>query len=120
LEDVCVSHLDTPTALLSNRTTDQGHFVALQLSGVESNRDAIGAAVEIVANGRKLTRQLTAGDGYQAANERQLIVGIGTATSIESAVVRWPAGTTQEFTKLRPDRTWGLIEGQSVSEYISP
>jgi tetratricopeptide (TPR) repeat protein len=120
LEDVCVSHLDTPVALLSNRTTGHGHFVALQLVGVESNRDAIGATVEIVASGRKLTRQLTAGDGYQAANERQLIVGIGIATSIESVVVHWPAGTTQEFTQLRPDRTWVLIEGQSDGKDISP
>ena len=44
LEDVVISHLDSPTALLTNRSKPVGHVLLVRLVGVESSRDDKGTA----------------------------------------------------------------------------
>src|SRR4029077_6465002 len=55
-EDFAVSNLDTPASLVTNRTTESGHFLALQLRGVQSSRDAIGTTVSALVGRRRLVR----------------------------------------------------------------
>jgi tetratricopeptide (TPR) repeat protein len=112
-EDFVVSHLDTPAALVANCTSGAGHFFSLQLHGVESNRDAIGTNVGVVAGGRTRWKQLTAGDGYQASNQRQLVFGLGEQTSIERLIVRWPSGREQRFSQVAADNEFILVEGRT-------
>src|SRR5205823_7893052 len=76
-EDVVISHLDAPAALLTNTTGRTGHFLVLTLVGTQSARDAIGTSVRCTAAGRTRYRQLTAADGYMASNERRLVFGRG-------------------------------------------
>ena len=116
LPDVVVSHLDAPVALLTNTSASFGRFISLRLHGVQSSRDAIGATVTAVSNGRSITRQLTAGDGYQASNERVLIIGTGIVSQ-ESTVqlsIHWPSGLKQSFVGLQVDREYALVEGAAA------
>jgi hypothetical protein len=110
-EDFVVSHLGAPAALVANIAADTGHYLAVQLRGVKSARDAIGATVTIVAGGRRRTQWLTAGDGYQASNQRQLVFGLGPQTRVEKLLVRWPSGSRQEFADLAADQELILVEG---------
>ena len=110
-EDFVVSHLDAPTALVSNASTKTGHFLAVQLKGVRSARDAIGARVTLVAGGRSRTGWLTAGDGYQASNQRQLVFGLGPHARVEKLLIRWPSGSLQEFADLAADQELIFVEG---------
>ncbi|MDB5388226.1 MAG: tetratricopeptide repeat protein [Planctomycetaceae bacterium] len=112
-EDAVISHLDAPVALLTNTTPSPGHYFTLELRGVRSNRDAIGAIVQILAAGRTCVRQLTAGDGNQASNERKLIFGLGTAKRVEQLEIQWPSGIKQSFTNLPANTAWLGIEGHS-------
>ena len=57
-DDACVTHLEVPIALLTNRTKATGHYLAVRLSGVESNRDAFGAVVQVTAGGRTWMRPM--------------------------------------------------------------
>lgn len=111
-DDFVVSHLTTPVALVTNQTESAGHFVAIQLRGVTSERDAIGTRVWVTSGSQKWCRQLTAGDGYQASNQRQLVFGLGQSTQIDRVEVHWPAGTTQDLGPLQVDREYLLIEGR--------
>jgi tetratricopeptide (TPR) repeat protein len=113
-EDVVISHIGSPAALLTNETVPCGHFLTLQLRGVACSRDAIGAICELQVGPRKLTRQLTAGDGYQASNQRQLVFGIGEATNIDKLTIRWPGGKTQTYTNLAIDTEYIAIEGREA------
>lgn len=113
LEDFCVTHLDTPAALLTNRTAGHGHFLVVRPIGVASDRDALGTSVRVTAGGRTQVRQLTAGDGYQAANQRQLVFGLGAAERIDRLEVSWPSGLTQEFRDIPADSRLVFIEGHS-------
>lgn len=109
-EEFAVSHLDARAALLRSVTQGSGNFVNLALVGTRSPRDAIGTTVRMHAAGRTFVRQLTAGDGYQASNQRQLIFGIGDVDHIDRVDVIWPSGKTQVLTSLPLNKTILLIE----------
>lgn len=96
-EDLAAGHLDDATALLTNTTTDAGRSIALRLIGIASNRDAIGTTVMAKSGSRTVVRQLTAGDGYQASNERRLSLSLGDSKVIDELIVRWPSGLQQRF-----------------------
>ena len=110
--DFCVSHLDAPLALLTNRAEHTGSFFAVCLRGTRSDRDAIGSIVRVVAGDRTWTQQLVGGGGYQASSERRLIFGLGQAGRIDQLTVDWPSGLRQEFRDppVNSDLLW--IEGQ--------
>lgn len=110
-EDFVVSHLDAPAALVTNTSTETGHYLAVQLRGVKSSRDAIGALVTLECAGRRRTQSLAAGDGYLASNQKQLVFGLGREQRAEKLIVRWPSGWVQEFADLAADQTLILIEG---------
>ncbi|MGN6547346.1 MAG: FG-GAP-like repeat-containing protein [Aureliella sp.] len=96
-EDLLVGHLHSKYALLTNATHSSGKHVTLCLVGTRSNRDAIGTRVEVHCSGRRLAGQLTAGDGYQASNERHLVFGLGRAEQADRIVIHWPSGAEQEL-----------------------
>ncbi len=110
--DMVITHLDEPAALLVNSTPSVGNSLSLTLCGVTSARDAIGATVTVTFPDRKIVRQLTAGDGYLASNERKLIIGVGAARTVDSLCVRWPSGLVTTFYDVPSNHDFLLIEGQ--------
>ena len=79
----------------------------------------IGSTVEVHIGSRIISRQLTAGDGYQASNERTMHFGLGTADKIDQLVVHWPSGETSDFGMVTADRSVHLIEGNQAAIGIS-
>jgi hypothetical protein len=113
LEDFVVSHLDAPAALLTNTTHSTAHFLSIQLRGRDCNRDAVAAIVSVEAGERTLVRQMTAGDGYQACNQRLLHFGLGDYDDPVTVHVRWPCGRRSTYPSVAIDREILLIEGSN-------
>jgi hypothetical protein len=67
--------------LLHNVTTNTGHWVEIKLKGTKSNRDGIGAKVEVLAAGKRWTRERVAGSGYLSQDDGRLHFGLGTAAN---------------------------------------
>lgn len=112
-DDFAVSHLKESAGLLTNQTQGSGRFLSLQLCGTRSSRDAIGATVEITVAGQTIVKQLTAGDGYHASNERRLLFGLGSATRVDRLKIRWPSGIVQSWNDIPAGTFATLIEGSS-------
>jgi len=112
--DTVITHLDSPLALLTNTTSNTGHYLVLRLVGTVSSRDAIGATVTARAGDRTWVAQLTAGDGYLVSNQRQLLIGTGNATRIDQLSIRWPSGLKQDLGPVQTDRTLKIIEGRAA------
>ena len=70
-------------------------FLKLRLRGTRSNRQGLGAIVEVTAGGRKLVRCLDGKSGYLSQSALPLYVGLGDATRVESIEVLWPSGVRQ-------------------------
>ncbi|MCR9197143.1 MAG: FG-GAP-like repeat-containing protein [Planctomycetaceae bacterium] len=106
-----VSNMNARVSVMKNESTGVGRFLKVRLAAVATARDAIGARVTVQAGGNTWVRQLTAGDGYLASNERELLFGLGTAATIERIDVEWPSGATSVIKDLSPDCRLQLVEG---------
>ena len=109
-DDIAISMIGEPAAFLVNETPVQGHSLAIQLRGTKSSRDAIGTTVEVTVGNRILAKQLMAGDGYQASNERQLRFGLGDHTQVEKLTIRWPSGESQVWHDISADQVLVVFE----------
>lgn len=114
--DLAFSHNGGPFKLLRNRTTTANHWIRLELQGdgVKSNRNAVGAKIEIEAAGRKLTRWIHGGGSYLSASDRRVLVGLGSAEKADRVTVVWPSGKRQEYSNLAAGRGWQLKEGEAA------
>ena len=96
--------------LLHNVTTNTGHWVEIKLKGTKSNRDGIGAKVEVLAAGKRWTRERVAGSGYLSQDDGRLHFGLGTAANLDKLLVHWPSGREQVLTNLTVDRVLTVEE----------
>jgi tetratricopeptide (TPR) repeat protein len=119
LEDFVVSQINSPAALVTNRTAEHGHYLAVRLVGVSGSRDAVGATVAVRSGEHTWTRQLTAGDGFHACNERKLIFGLGPAVQVDEMTIRWNSGHRESFRNLPADSEILLIEGRPEPTMLS-
>ena len=110
-DDIVVTHLDVPTALLTNDSKSTGHGIRLFLTGVDCERDAIGTIIRVETAHHSLTHQLTAGDGNQGTNQRCIVFGLGEDVAIQSATIDWPNGSTQKVFLPKVDRDYRIVEG---------
>jgi tetratricopeptide (TPR) repeat protein len=110
--------------LLHNQTRGSNHFLAVRLQGTTSNRDAIGARVEVSLTepgSKKLIKTLRSGEGFIGQSTKWLHFGLGDATKVERVVVRWPQrGAVETFTGFDADRHYVLVQGSGKSETWQP
>ncbi len=97
--------------ILRNAMKELGHSIAFRLRGKKSNRDAIGAAVTVEAEGQRQTKYLQAGSGFLSQHTKELFFGAGKAQGTVRATIRWPGGLTQVFEHLPVDRRIEIEEG---------
>jgi hypothetical protein len=65
----------------------------------------------VAVPGRSWTKQLVAGDGYMATNERMLQFGLGEADQVAELTVDWPSGGKTTVHNLPVNATVELVEG---------
>lgn len=108
--DVLINHKDGPAGLLRNDTPSKNHWVRLKLQGTKSNRDGVGAAVELTAGGRTIHRQRKGGYSMQGTSDSRVTVGFGPSEQVDKLVVRWPSGLVSTLSALKPDKEYLVVE----------
>jgi hypothetical protein len=88
----------------------KGRWLRIQLVGGASNRDGIGAMVNVTAGGRTQTRMVRSGSSYLSDSERALVFGLGDAAGAEEVTVRWPSGTTNRLTDVGANQRLTITE----------
>ena len=97
--------------ILRNVMKDIGNSIVLRLRGTKSNRDAIGAAVTVEADGHRQTKYLQAGSGFLSQHTKELFFGVGKTQGTVRTTIRWPSGTTQLFEHVPVNRRIDIEEG---------
>ena len=108
--DAFVVNLGSKGTLLRNVSTNTGHWIAINLKGTKSNRDGIGAKVEVFAAGKRQTAERVAGSGYLSQNDERLHFGLGAAATVDKLIVHWPSGREQTLENLTVDRVLTVEE----------
>jgi hypothetical protein len=103
-------NLNAPGVLIANATKNANHWIEIALRGAKSNRDGIGARVELTAEGRTQVAERVSSSGYLSQNDWRLHFGLGTAPKVEKLVVRWPSGKVQTLNGVAADRVLKVEE----------
>ena len=102
--DAVVTTNGGPAHVLLNETEHSGHWITLQLIGHKSNRDGIGAVVMVKTALGKQWATVTTSSGYLSASDPRVHFGLGETVAPSCVEIRWPSGTVQTLTDIKPDR----------------
>jgi len=134
--DLWISNRNAPRLrLLRNDANSGNHFLALRLvgNGNTTNRDAIGARVEVVTrkpdvgsrssdgtdgepnrpptSDLRTVKTLRAGEGFLAQSSKWLHFGLGGSDHVIELAVHWPDGEHETFTGVHVDSSYRLVQG---------
>ena len=123
--DAFAVNLGAKGTLVHNVSHATGHWIAVKLVGAmrpgdrsqaigsgagKSNREGIGASVEVYAGGRRWMAERVAASGYLSQNDAVLHFGLGAAATVDKVVVHWPGGRQQTLEKPAVDRVVTMEE----------
>ena len=109
----------TRTDKLWMNNANANHWLAVQLRGRQSNRNAIGARVKITGPFGQQIREVRGGEGYGVAHSFTSHFGLGSGTQITQLTVRWPSGLTDTINNPAPDQFLVLAEGSSLPPVLA-
>jgi enediyne biosynthesis protein E4 len=110
--DVVILNSRAPPTILQNETRNDHHWLQVQLRGVRTNRDGVGAQVRVTASGRTQMAEVHSGRGYQSHFGTRLHFGLGSADRVQRVEVRWIGGGRDVLEDVPADRLVSIIEGQ--------
>ena len=91
--DVVLSVNNGAAHLYRNESAAANRVVRVQLAGSPSNRDGIGARVEVaIDDGRRLWQIVKTGSSYASQSELPLTFGLGSQGRVTAIRVTWPGG----------------------------
>ena len=96
--DIYIPSAEFNHVLYHNLAINDANWVGFILEGTVSNRDAVGSLVTLYTGDKKQIRYTTCGNDFVRQDNPWVHFGIGFATEIDSAVIRWPLGYKQVLT----------------------
>jgi Na+-translocating ferredoxin:NAD+ oxidoreductase RnfD subunit len=97
--DIAINSIGGKLILLHN-TGASGHWLEVSLA-----KFAPGAVITaVLADGRRLTRQVQAGSSYLSSEDPRAHFGLGKASRVKELIVRWPSGNVTRRTNVAADQ----------------
>ena len=112
--DILIVNQNEPPSLLRNDLSGNRHWLKVKLTGVQSNRSAIGAHVTVHYGGRLQAQEIMAQSSYLSVNDARLHFGLGAVTTVDLEI-RWPTGKTEKFAGVQTDRLIHITEGAGIT-----
>jgi hypothetical protein len=88
-----------------NTTQTSNNWIGFTLEGTVSNRNAVGARIEIYGDFGMQIREVRAGESYGITTSFAANFGLGNAADVDLVVVKWPSGIIN------------VLENPTISEY---
>jgi len=95
---------------LFRNTGNINHWIEIDLQGTLSNRDGVGAVIELEAGGVNQLRNQNGGMHSFSQNYQRIHFGLGPNTKVDRLTIRWPKGTVQELREIAADQILKIIE----------
>ncbi|MBF9043098.1 hypothetical protein HKCCE4037_07160 [Rhodobacterales bacterium HKCCE4037] len=99
LLDIVVVNRHAPMEVFRNVSTDTGAWLAVDVAQAGANPFAVGAFVELRAEGRLWTQEITVGGGHAGGSAGPLHFGLGTPDTVEARVI-WPDGEATDWAEV--------------------
>jgi ASPIC/UnbV protein/VCBS repeat protein/type IX secretion system substrate protein len=90
------------------------NWIKVALHGVQSNRNGIGARVEIYGAWGKQIRDIRSGEGFAFMSTLNAHFGIGTETQITQVIIKWPSGVVDTISNPTVNQALTVTEGSTL------
>jgi hypothetical protein len=104
--DVVVSSLEEPVELWRNVSPGANHWIDLKLTGTHSNRDGIGAHIQIGNQHNDMTSAVS----YASCSLIPVHFGLGNKTVVDRIEIVWPGGRRQVLENIKADQVLHVTE----------
>ncbi len=96
--DIIASNIGDNAYLLHNNAGARNHWIGIRTQGTRSNRDGIGAKIEIISeSGQAQYYTVNTAGSYLSASDRRVVAGLGAEASARLIEIRWPSGVVQRL-----------------------
>lgn len=94
---------------------NNNNWLTVTTQGVESNRNGIGARLELTSALGTQIRDVRSGEGFRFMSSLNTHFGIGSDTEIEQLVIRWPSGTVDVIENPTINTKLVISEGETLN-----
>lgn len=94
---------------------NENNWITINLEGIQSNYNGIGARVEIYGSWGKQIRDIKSGHGFSHQSTMNAHFGIGTATSVDKIVIKWPSGVEDTVMNPAINLATKITEGSTLA-----
>ncbi len=112
--DIVIVNHNEPPSLLRNDVDAANHWLKVKLTGVESNRSAIGARITVRYGDKIQVQEVLSQSSYLSMNDSRLHFGLGPA-AVADVEIRWPLGRVEKLAKVAADQLILVKEGSGIS-----
>jgi len=105
-----------PTVL--KNFADRGNSLMVKLTGVQSNKSAIGASILVTSGKVTQTSVVTSGSSYLSQSDFRQHFGLGKANQADRVQVVWPSGVRESFEKVDAGQEIRITEGKGIQERV--
>jgi hypothetical protein len=95
--DLLISTNNGPALLYTNESVHHNNWLSVRLTGVKSNRSALGAIVRVESALGKQWKTVHSGSSYCSQSDLALTFGLAQDKTISALAIEWPSGARQEF-----------------------
>lgn len=95
--DILVINNHQKATLLINRVGEENDWIGFKLRGRSSNRDAIGARVEVKVGQQTRWKEVHSGGSYLSQHDLRVVFGLNDAERPSEIRIRWPSGARQDL-----------------------
>lgn len=108
--DIVIMNSNQRTVLLQNDGGNEKNWLCIKLVGTRSNRDGIGAKVQLVTDSTTQIAEVKSGSSYASGSDVRLLFGLAEMQSVDSVTIGWPSGTTQKLEEVSVNQTVTIVE----------
>ncbi|MEL6987480.1 MAG: CRTAC1 family protein, partial [Bacteroidota bacterium] len=95
---------------------NENNYIKFSLNGNVSNKNGVGARVEIYGPFGFQQREIQVGDSYGITNSNNAHFGLGAHTTIDSVIVSWPSGIRDKYDAMEGNTHYLINENTCISE----
>ena len=108
--DIVIMNSNQRAVLLRNDAGNEKNWLGIKLVGTQSNRDGIGAKVRLVTDGMTQIAEAKSGSSYASGSDVRLLFGLAATQHVDSIVIVWPSGITQEWEGVAVNQIVTIVE----------
>jgi len=110
--DLYVANIGQKAKLFQNACSSGNNWLVIETVGTISNRDGIGARINVVAGGTSQIREVSSGNSQMGQSMLSRHFGLGQADIVDFITVRWPSGQVQTLNNVAINQRLIVTEPQ--------